>query len=168
MNYAGSVICNGRVVGIRQTARQANNTPVSNFISDDGVPIGDFLDWLMPVEVGNAAIASSSGSTFRNTTISAPTIEETLWLYINFGDIQVGRLPGEHGDWPKIRLARLYAKTRVSTTDKPSDRNSLVIPNVGSQGNTDVWLGLNSSGQIMIADNGSLQGMNFTVLRSWL
>ena len=140
----------------------------NHHFNDNGEPIGKFLNWLMPVEVGNAAIASSSGSTFRNTTISAPTTEEALWLYINFGNIQVGRLPGEHGDWPKIRLARLYAKTRVSTTDKPSDSNSLVIPNVGPQGNTDVWLGLNSSGQIMIADNGGLQGMNFTILRSWL
>ena len=140
----------------------------SKHFNDKGEPIGKFLDWLMPREVGNVAIASSSASTFRNTTISAPTIEEAAWLYINFGNIQAGRLPGEHGDWPKIRLARLYAKAIVSGRNKPSDENSLVIPNVGPQGNTDVWLGLNSSGQIMIADNGSLQGMNFTVLSSWL
>ena len=140
----------------------------NHHFNDNGEPIGKFLDWLMPVEVGNVAIAASSGSTFRNTTISAPATEEALWLDINFGNIQLNKLPGEHGDWPKIRLARLYAKTRVSARNKPSDENSLVIPNVGPQGSTDVWIALNNSGQIMIADNGSLQGMNFTVLRSWL
>ena len=123
---------------------------------------------LLPAEVGSAAVAASGAATFRNTEITAPAETEALWLYVNFGNIQVDRLPGEHGDWPKIRLARLYAKTRVSTTDTPSDANSLVLPNVGPRGSTDVWLSLNSDGQIMIADNGSFQALNFTVLRSWI
>ena len=135
--------------------------------TDEDVPRGAFLDWLTPAEVGSVAVATSTSETFRGTGIIAPAVDEGNWLYVNFGNLQSG-FAGEQADWPKISLARLHAKRKIGDNERPTDANSLVLANIAPIGEIDVWLGLDSDNQIMMADNGNIEGGNFTVLRSWI
>ena len=144
-----------------------SNESADSHFNDDGAPIGTFLDWLMPVEVGSANVATSTSEIFRGTGITAPGEDQARWLYINLGDLQNG-FPGEQGDWPRISLARLHAKSKIGENERPTDANSLVIGNVAPAGEIDLWIGLDMENQIMIADNGNLEGNTFTVLESWL
>ena len=141
--------------------------PADSHFSDEDTPRGAFLDWLMPQEVGSVSVATSTSETFRGTAITAPAKDEGNWLYVNFGNLQNG-FAGEQADWPKISLARLHAKNKIGDNESPTDANSLVLGNIGAAGEIDVWLGLDSDYQIMMADNGNIEGMNFNVLRSWV
>ena len=126
-------------------------------------------EWLAPVEIGSVDLDATANINWISTGLQLPSTDQGFWLYLNLGDIQTD--PGGLGrlaNWPKVSIQAIHDLANGTPGSTPTDTQALVFPNIGPVGGIELWLGKDENDVLLVADSGSLEYENLTILRSWV
>ena len=105
------------------------------------------------------AVTISASNTLVSSSINLTSLSPTpTWFFVNFGALQSEY--GRHGAWVQIKYSHWLALP-VAANSTVTTANSMVIGNYGAQGGEEVFLGRDSSGNLMV---GTSRGNNIPVL----
>ena len=106
------------------------------------------------------AVTISASNTLVSSTINLTGLSQTpTWFFVNFGALQSEY--GRHGAWVQIKYSHWLALPVATNSAPVTTANSMVIGNYGAQGGEEVFLGRDSSGNLMV---GTSRGNNIPVL----
>ena len=148
-------IAAGATVGqTQQQVATAIETAVDAIDTSDVIVSGGFAT----EELVEANVNVTNSSQWVATGFTPPANERTGYWLMNFGALDTSEVTGNNANWHIIDVAKLYAIDAGTAGQTSSNDTRLVISDSVSFGSYDVYIGHDSSGQVLFTSNNSSSG----------